>query len=138
VLRVPPFRGDQVAAGVVVLTALVVLLQVRMGWGEGGHLAAALAALAGVGVLVAGCPREPRPYVSAIVTSGLILLAMVLGRLGEVLGGEGLVGGAGALTWKLVVLGLVGAVLARPTTRRRPRSSPRWRWPSSRSRSSPG
>lgn len=112
-LRVPPFRGDQVAAGVVVLAALVVLLQVRMDWTDGGHLVAAGVAVTGVGVLVAGCPRESRPYVSAIVVSGLILLALALGRLGAVLGSDGLVGGAGALTWKLVVLGLVGAALAR-------------------------
>ena len=112
-VRVPPFRGDQVAAGVVVLTALVLLLQVRMGWGAGGHLAAALTATVGVGILVAGCPREPRPYVSAIVTAGLILLALALSRLGEVLGVDGLVGGAGPLTWKLIALGLVAALLAR-------------------------
>lgn len=112
-LRVPPFRGDQVAAGVVALTALVVLLQVRMAWGPGGQLAAAAVATAALGLLVAACPREPRPYVSAIVTSGLIVLALALGRLGEVLGVDGLVGGPGALTWKLVVLGLTAAVLAR-------------------------
>ncbi len=111
--RVRPFRGDQVAAGVVVLTALLLLLQVRMDWEAGGHLTLVLAALAGVGVLVAGCPREPRPYVSAIVTSGLILLALVLGRAGQVLGVEGLVGGAGTLTWKLMALGLTAAALAR-------------------------
>ncbi len=112
-LEVPPFRGDQVAAGVVVLTALVMLLQVRMGWSAGGQLAVVLVAVVGVGVLVAGCPREPRPYVSAIIIAGLILLALTLGRLGEVLGVAGLVGGAGPLTWKLVVLGLVAATLAR-------------------------
>jgi len=112
-LRVAPFRGDQVAAGVVALTVLVVLLQARMAWSGSGLLALALAATAGVGVLVAGCPREPRPYVSAIVTSGLILLVLTLARLGEVLGVDGPIGGAGALTWKLVVLGLVAAALAR-------------------------
>lgn len=112
-LRVPPFRGDQVAAGVVALTALVVLLQLRMDWGPGGQLAAAAAATAALGVLVAACPREPRPYVTAIVTSGLIALALALGRLGEVLGVDGLVGGPGALTWKLVALGGTAAALAR-------------------------
>lgn len=111
--RVPPFRGDQVAAGVVVLTVLVGLVQVRMGWGAGAQLALALAPAAGVGVLVAGCPREPRPYVSAIVTSGLILLALVLVRLGQVLGADGVVGDGGPLLWKLVLLGAVAASLAR-------------------------
>ena len=52
------------------LAPLVVLLQVRMGWPAGGQLALAAGATAGVGVLLAGCPREPRPYVSAIVVAG--------------------------------------------------------------------
>ncbi|MBA2350015.1 MAG: hypothetical protein H0V81_17200 [Solirubrobacterales bacterium] len=112
-LRVPPFRGDQVAAGVVVLGVLVLLLQVRMGWPPGGQLALAAGATAGVGFLLAGCPREPRPYVSAIVVMTLVLLAVTLGRLGEVLGGEGLIGGTGGAAWKLAVLGAVGAILAR-------------------------
>lgn len=112
-LSVPPFRGDQVAAGVVVFGVLVVLLQVRMGWPAGGQLALAAGATAGVGFLLAGCPREPRPYVSAIVVTTLLLLALSLGRLGEVLGAGGLLGGAGGLTWKLTVLGAVGAVLAK-------------------------
>lgn len=112
-LRVPPFRGDQVAAGVVVLTALVLLLQVRMGWPPGGELAVAAAATAGVGLLVAGCPREPRPYVSAIVVSALVLLAVALLRLGDVFGADARLGGLGGLTWKLVLLGLAGAALAR-------------------------
>jgi len=112
-LRIPPFRGDQVAAGVVVATVLIALLQVRMGWGAGGQLALALVAAAAVGVLVAGCPREPRPYVSAIVTSGLILLAVVLVRLGQVLGEDGPVGDGGPLIWKLVLLAAVAASLGR-------------------------
>jgi hypothetical protein len=112
-LRVPPFRGDQVAAGVVVLTVLVLLLQVRMGWPDGGAFALAAVATAGVGVLVAGCPREPRPYVSAIVVSALVLLAVTLLRLGDLLGAGGVLGGAGGMTWKLTVLGLAGAGLAR-------------------------
>ncbi len=112
-LRVPPFRGAQVAAGVVVLTALVVLLQLRMSWPVGAHLAAAATATAGVGLLVAGCPRESLPYVSAIVTAALLLLLVSLARLGEVLGVDGPVGGPGALTWKLAVLGLAAAALAR-------------------------
>ncbi len=112
-IRVPFFRGDQVAAGVVVLTALVVLLQARMDWPAGAHLGAAGAALAGTAVVLSGCPREARAFVTAIVTSALILLLLALARFGEVLGVDGPVGGPGALTWKLVVLGLTGAALAR-------------------------
>ncbi len=111
-LRVPPFRGDQVAAGVVVLGVLVLLLQVRMGWPAGGQLALAASATAGVGFLLAGCPRESRPYVSAIVVTTLVLFAMTLGRLGQVLGADGLLGGTGGIAWKLAALGAVGAGLA--------------------------
>lgn len=112
-LRVPPFRGDQVAAGVVVLGVLILLLQLRMFfWPEGGQLALAAGATAGVGLVLAGCPREPRPYVSAIVVTTLVLLAVSLGRLGQVLGSDGAFGGTGGLAWKLAVLGLAGAVLA--------------------------
>lgn len=111
-LRVPPFRGDQVAAGVVVLGVLVLLLQVRMGWPAGGQLALAAGGTAGVGYLLAGSPREPRPYVSAIVVTTLVLFAVALGRLGEVLGADGLLGGVGGTAWKLAVLGGVGAALA--------------------------
>lgn len=111
-IEVPFFRGDQVAAGVVVLTALVVLLQARMDWPAGGHLAAAACTLAFVAAVLSGCPRESRAFVSGIIVSTLILLLLTLARLGEVLGVDGPVGGPGALTWKLVVLGLTGAALA--------------------------
>lgn len=96
-----------------VLTVLVVLLQVRMGWSAGGLLALALGAAVAVGALVAGCPRESRPYVSAIVTAELVLIALALARFGQVIGIDGPIGGAGAVTWKLVVLGAAAAVLAR-------------------------
>lgn len=112
-LHVPPFRGDQVAAGVVVAAALVVLLELRMAWPAVARLALAAAGAIGAGVLLSGCPRQPRPYVSAIVTSTVLLVALALGRLGEVLGAGGLVGGAGALTWRLAALGLIAALLAR-------------------------
>jgi hypothetical protein len=111
VLRVPPFRGDQVAAGVVVLTALVALLQLRMAWGDGGHLAAAAGATVFCGLLVAGLPAEPRPYVSAILLCTLGLAAVALGRLAQVLGAERVA--AGTVAWIAAALGVLAAGLAR-------------------------
>ncbi len=110
-LRVPPFRGDQVAAGVVVLTALVALLQLRMAWGHGGHLAAAAGATVFCGLLVAGLPAEPRPYVSAILLCTLGLAAVALGRLAQVLGAERV--DAGTVAWIAAALGVLAAGLAR-------------------------
>ncbi len=110
-LRVPPFRGDQVAAGVVVLTALVALLQLRMPWTDAGQLAAVAGATAFCGLLVAGLPPEPRPYVSAILLCFLGLAAVTLGRLAQVLGAERVA--AGAVAWIAAALGVLAAALAR-------------------------
>ena len=110
-LRVPPFRGDVVASGVVALGVLVVLLQLRMGWADGVHLAVAAVACAGVGLLLGGCPREPRPYVSAIVVAFLVLLAVGLARLASVLGADALTSGATPV-WLLLLFGLCAATVA--------------------------
>ena len=110
-LRVPPFRGDVVASGVVTLGVLVVLLQLRMGWADGVHLGVAAAATGGVAVLLGGCPREPRPYVSAMVVVALVLLGITLARLAEVLGADG-IASDGALLWTAAVFGVAAAALA--------------------------
>lgn len=110
-IEVPPFRGDQVAAGVVSATTLVALLQLRLGWSDGGHLAFAGAATVGAAVLVGGLPREPRPYVSAIGLSFLVLLMLSLGRLAQVLGAEE--AGPGTIAWVGTVLGVLAYGLAR-------------------------
>ena len=110
-LRVEPFRGDQVAAGVVVLAALVALLQLRMGWSEEAHLATAGAATIFCGLLIVGLPPEPRPYVSAILLCTLGLAAVALGRLAQVLGVERVA--AGTVTWIAATLGVLAAGLAR-------------------------
>ena len=59
-LRPKPFRGDQVAAGAVVLTTLVALLLVRFDgeWPAGVLLGLAVAAFAFVLALAAGAPAE--------------------------------------------------------------------------------
>ena len=90
-LRPKPFRGDQVAAGVVVLATLVALLLVRFQdeWAPGALLAVAAAAFAFTGMLAVGAPPEgegPRAYETilyvatfALALGALIELAAVAG-----------------------------------------------------------
>ena len=70
-LRPKPFRGDVVAAGVVVLVTLVGVVEVRFAdaWGAGAHLAYALAAWVFVGAMAVLSPVEgsaPRAYQSVL------------------------------------------------------------------------
>lgn len=96
-LRIPPFRGAQVAAGVVVLTVLVLLLELRMTWSPAGHLAAVAAVAVPVWVLLAATPPaegRARPWLSALCLSAVGLLAVALGHVIDILGGDGFYGGA--------------------------------------------
>jgi hypothetical protein len=102
-LRPEPHRGDVVAAGAVVLAALVALLQVRFDgvWASGVHLACCAAALAFVATLALRAPREgaePRTYQSVLLATTFALAVPALGRLAQALGADGL-GSAGALAW---------------------------------------
>jgi len=114
-LRVPPFRGAQVAAGVVVLATLAVLLELRM---EDWPLGVRLGCSGGLGLLVwalvIGTPPaedQARPWLAALCLSAVVLLALALGHIIDLLGEDGWYGldgidGDGA-PWA----GLVGAVL---------------------------
>jgi hypothetical protein len=82
-----------------------------MPWSDAGHLAAVAGATAFCGLLVAGLPPEPRPYVSAILLCFLGLAAVTLGRLAQVLGAERVA--AGAVAWIAAALGVLAAALAR-------------------------
>jgi hypothetical protein len=115
-LRPLPHRGDVVAAGVVALAALVALLQVRFDgdWGDGVHLAYALAAIGFVAALALQAPREgtePRAYQSALLATTFALAVPALTRLAQALGSDGL-DSSGTLAWVGGALAAVGVALA--------------------------
>jgi hypothetical protein len=107
-LRPKPFRGDVVAAGVVVLVTLVWVLQVRFdaAWGDGAHLAYTAAAWAFVVTMAVLAPMEgdsPRAYQSVLYVASFALALGALVRLGELLGSRGL-SAAGTATWVFAAL----------------------------------
>ena len=84
-LRPKPFRGDVVAAGVVVLTTLVWVVTVRFAdaWGAGVHLAYATVACAFVtamGVLSPMEGDEPRAYQSVLYVASVALFIDVVAQ----------------------------------------------------------
>jgi hypothetical protein len=90
-LRPKPFRGDQVAAGVVVLTTLVALLLVRFDgeWAPGVLLGIALAGFAFTGALAVGSPPEgdgPRAYETILHVAAYALALGALVELAAVAG----------------------------------------------------
>lgn len=100
-LRPKPFRGDQVAAGVVVLTTLVALLNLRFDgdWGAGAHLAYTALACAFVAAMALQAEMEepsPRAYQSILYLNAIALGLFALVRLADVLGSDG---GAGTFVW---------------------------------------
>lgn len=114
-LRPKPFRGDQVAAGAVVLTVLVALLEVRFAgeWGAGVHLAYAGAALALVLGMAAAAPAEdggPPAWHSTLYVAGFLLAIATLVNLADVLGSDG---GAGSVVWTGAALTALGAWISR-------------------------
>ncbi|HYF25675.1 MAG TPA: hypothetical protein VD931_08065 [Baekduia sp.] len=107
-LRPKPFRGDQVAAGTVVLATLAVLLDARYAWARGADLA--VLGLSGVfaATLAVRSPvegRDPRAYQTVLFLATLVLLAAWLARCGGA--------GAGALAWKAAVVGAAATWFAR-------------------------
>lgn len=115
--RVPPFRGAQVATGVVVLTTLAVLLELRMRWSPAGHLAMSGGLAAVFWALVIGTPPaegRARPWLAALCLSAVGLLAVAGGHFVDVLGGDGFYGVGGEDQARDTLLGalLVGATAA--------------------------
>ncbi|HEU4974813.1 MAG TPA: hypothetical protein VFT50_06950 [Baekduia sp.] len=107
-LRPKPFRGDVIAAGVVVLVTLIWLLEARFGddWATGVHLLyAAPAALftAAIAVLAPMEREEPRAYQSVLYVASFALGLAALANLADALGADG-IGGAGARTWTFALL----------------------------------
>jgi hypothetical protein len=91
VLRPHPHRGDIVAAGAVVLTAALLMIDVRMSatWEDGAMLVFfALGALLvfGMGMLAPLEGDTPRAYHSILLLSGLVLCTAALLQLALVLG----------------------------------------------------
>lgn len=106
-LDVRPFRGDQVAAGVVALTVLVALVLVRSGedLGDGGSFALALAACAFVTTLGARTVRDPhgpRGYHVALFVCSWVLALLSLLTLAEL--GDADLGEARTVLWIALAL----------------------------------
>jgi len=119
-LRPKPFRGDVIAAGVVVLVTLTWTLAVRFdaAWSAAAHLAYAAVALAFVGALAALAPLEghtPRAYQSVLYVAAIALFMVVVAELGRVAGADRVASTAGALTWESA---LVAAFALVPATAR--------------------
>jgi hypothetical protein len=116
-LRPKPFRGDVIAAGVVVLTTLVWVVATRfdVAWGDGVHLAYSAVACAFVTTLAVLAPMEgeaPRAYQSVLYVAAIALLAAVLAPLADLLGSEGVLASAGTITWVLAVLAVSALAFA--------------------------
>ncbi len=92
------------------LTVLVLVVQLRMSWPAGTQLVLALAALAVVGLLLAGLAPEDRPYVSSLVACALAFAGLAIARLVDVLTD---VPSAGTATWAIGLVGLVALALRR-------------------------
>ena len=115
-LRPKPFRGDVVAAGVVVLVTLVWVVAMRfdVAWGDGAHLAYAAVALAFVTTMAVLAPMEgsaPRAYQSVLYVAVALLMA-VLAPLADLLGSGGVVRSAGTVTWVLAALAALALAFA--------------------------
>jgi hypothetical protein len=115
-LRPKPFRGDVIAAGVVVLAALVWVVEVRFAatWGDGVHLAYATLAWSFVTTMAVLAPMEggaPRAYQSVLYVASVALALAALGNLAQVLGADGL-DSAGTVTWVAALLAAQALVFA--------------------------
>jgi peptidoglycan/LPS O-acetylase OafA/YrhL len=107
-LRPKPFRGDVVAAGVVVLTTLVWVVTVRFAdeWGAGAHGAYAMAAWAFVTAMAVLSPAEgdtPRAYQSVLYVASVALFIDVIAQLSRVAGADA-TDSTGAATWALLAV----------------------------------
>jgi hypothetical protein len=98
-LRPKPFRGDVIAAGVVVLAALVWVVRVRFSaaWGDGAQLAWATGPWAFVTLVALLAELEgdaPRAYQSVLYIAAVALVLAVVTSLGDLLGAGGAFSGS--------------------------------------------
>jgi hypothetical protein len=116
-LRPKPFRGDVIAAGVVVLTTLAWVVATRFdeAWGPGAHVAYTAVAWAFVMALGWLAPMEddqPRAYQSVLFVASVALWFLLLAQLGRLLGADGAVSSPGGATWILALTAALALVLA--------------------------
>jgi hypothetical protein len=103
-IRPRPHRGDVIAAGVVVLTTLVAVLQIRFDatWGAGVHLVYSALAAGLVVQMAVLAPMEgdaPRAYQSVLIVAGLLLVLATLASAADVLGADRPLTAAGTIVW---------------------------------------
>jgi hypothetical protein len=113
-LRPEPHRGDTVAAGAVVLTTLVFLLQTRFDgtWGTGVQLVIAALAALFTGTLAVQSPIEgerPRAYQSVLYVATFVLAVVTLVNLADVLGADNAPSASGTLVWTGLLLTVLAA-----------------------------
>jgi hypothetical protein len=118
-LRPQSDRGGILAAGAVLLTTAVVMIDIRMAeqWGDGVQLVVALAAFVPIfGSALLATPDVDRPhaYQSVLIVAGLTLLVLVLIHLAQVLGSDQPAEATGAMMW---MSALFAAVAAYPALR---------------------
>lgn len=108
-LRPEPHRGDQVAAGVVVLATLLLLVEVRFAdaWGDGARFVVAALGAGFVGAMAALSPLEsdrPRSYQTVLYVTTCLLTLLALAPLSTWLGAREVLS-PGALTWVMAITG---------------------------------
>jgi len=103
-LRPEPHRGDQVAAGVVVLATFIYVLETRFAqaWGPGIRLVIDAAATLFAGALAVQSPVEgerPRAYQSVLYVATFFLALATLKNLADVLGANDPISAPGTIVW---------------------------------------
>jgi hypothetical protein len=114
ILTPKPFRGDVIAAGVVVLVTLMWTLVSRFGdtWATGVHLAYTAVACAFVGTMAFRAPLEgesPRAYQSVLYVGTVALWALVAGLLATQVGVDDFATFGASTTLAVAVLAFVFA-----------------------------
>jgi hypothetical protein len=108
-LRPQPHRGDQVAAGAVVLTVAIYVLETRFAnaWGVGVRFVIDALAAFGVGALAVQSPLEgerPRAYQSVLYIATFFLVAVMLNNLADILGADNPPNASGTIVWIALLL----------------------------------
>jgi hypothetical protein len=112
-----PFRGDVIAAGVVVLATLVWTLVTRFdaAWGTGVHLAYSAVACAFVGAMAVRAPMEgdaPRAYQSVLYVATVALWVPVIAELAQLLGADAPLSAPGEVAGEAAAVALLAFAFA--------------------------